>query len=292
MSDGTNHNTKPPGIRRRGFVLGFFAAAAAPKTVFVGAESLGSIIEAATTKAAAIEAPVADGAALNTLIRQFFVRESHLLSTKRVLIQARIVFESCTPETAAEAAELARVTSEINFPPIANTVASLFRQRQPKGLIPPEMLTSQQRYKGIVDQLLAKKPNAAELQTSFQTLQQNDPEIYRLYFGDATTEEAAQHFSQAIADGKPGMRALNQRFRQYEKAILENELQESLAELSLRKLPTFTNMSAARKAGGYPVTKEHIFVTNPAKVAYLEHSGEWSKRIAPADENAPFPLSR
>lgn len=292
MSDKSDHDIKPQGIRRRGFVFGLFAAAAAPETVFTRGESLGSVIEAATTKAAAIETPLTEGAALDTLVRNYFGREALRLENKRFLINLRIVAESFEPETAEEAAELAQAMSQFNLAPITNTIASLFTSKKPEGPIPPEILKMQQGYKGITDQLLAMRPNRTDLQACFQTLKQNEPEIYRLYFGDATIEQSAERFSQAIADGKQGMRVLNQQMEVYEQVLLEEEFQEKLTQLATKKISTFTDMAAARKAGGYPIPKGHPFATKPIRIAYQKHSGEWSKRIEPADENAPIPPSR
>ncbi len=279
---------KKEGLRRRGFILGMLSAATTPTTL-LNSVPVGELITSAGAQASAATVEAA-ATTTESLLRQYFGMSALRLNLSRAYLAAQMVMHSMDSQLVLGSSPAAiAALDKIKKIPAPNELVNELMSRRAAPLNPSSSgYALRAKHQMIEQQLISMNPKATELAESFKELQRKNPDIYKLYFGDAPIDDATKRFSQALSQGNEGMSQLKADMQKYEHAMLDEYVQQ---KLKLAAESTFADMAAARKAGGYPIPATYP-KDERVKIAIGKHQSalgenKWIERISePAPENS------
>jgi hypothetical protein len=133
-------------------------------------------------------------------------------------------------------------------------------------------------------ELLAAKPSYEDILSCFRYLADKDTEgAYQTFLGERSIEDAAKELHR-ISRLSPEEMTLHVEKQMQGLQNAVDKLQTELDSVSPKKkldsqLPTYRDMAAARKAGGYPVPQQCLGLPSSRVGTHHATSGEWSQRI-------------
>lgn len=150
---------------------------------------------------------------------------------------------------------------------------------------PEEFLDAKQFFIGAGRALNDVKPSYDNVLGFLRFLSAKDTEgAYQTFLGERTAEEAAQELYRisqlspeaVVAHVETEIKNAQLTYTEYCED-LERDLSQRKA--APQKLPTYRDMAAARKAGGYPVPQQCLGLPSSRVGTHHATSGEWSERI-------------
>lgn len=158
----------------------------------------------------------------------------------------------------------------------------------------------QEEYDNLANLFLKHSPRAEDVLPYVKNIQRKAPYSFKNTFRDVSPEELASKLVEAMQGGEPAIRGLLEKRLERIMKYREMEIEELHKHPELEKVvrqqleaqncfllsPTFTDMAAARKAGGYPIPVKRA--EKAPKTGKHMESGEWRERID-ASRDKPFP---
>lgn len=133
--------------------------------------------------------------------------------------------------------------------------------------------------------LVQTRPTIASMTSILSGLKRDDPNYYASLFANIEPSNLAVHFDRQFALGQNGIKSLlddfDARLKEATRAEL-HRLKNEYTEETTYSQPNFSDMAAARKAGGYPIPTNY---QEPEKVTIGQHrsalgDNTWIERLS------------